>query len=166
MAGRQRLQRREERFKPAHVLLGIGPSALSLCFPSFSLLLQSCSYSWSPLPKQGCPTAPQALCHHQQKELCRQQLQQWLKQQSEQRSCMQPCLTALPPWSVPLLPGSHGRHLTGTHGTNRPSRKFPWPKDAEGFHQLVGTGGNIPPHPKTPRHNPSRNTASTKPSQG
>lgn len=164
MAGRQRLQQGEERAEPVGALLGIGPGSLPP-LPSFSLLLQSCSRS--PLPKQGCPTAPQARrCHQNFAGSGRSH------GRSSKASDVPMCGHAGPSPSPPL-PLSSPRATVATlpraPAPGHPSRNLPWPKDAQGSRQLAGTGGNSllppPPPPRTPKHNPCRNTASTRPAQ-
>lgn len=150
MAGRQRLQQGEERAEPVGALLGIGPGSLPP-LPSFSLLLQSCSRS--PLPKQGCPTAPQARrCHQNFAGSGRSH------GRSSKASDVPMCGHAGPSPSPPL-PLSSPRATVATlpraPAPGHPSRNLPWPKDAQGSRQLAGTGGNSllpPPPPQEPRN--------------
>lgn len=117
MAGRQRSQWREERSKPVHTLLGICPSALSLCSPPpFPFCCRAaatagglCQSRDVPLPLRHSAITSKNIFAGLFFGFFF-----WHKQRSEQRSCVQPrWLPSLPNLSLSSL-GAMGDSSLGS----------------------------------------------------
>lgn len=163
MAGRQRLRQREERSEPVRALLGIGPGSLPpppLLFPSAAEL------QLEPSAKAGvshCPSGTPLPSAEKTSQAAAAAMAEPAKRATSPRAAT---LTPLPPHLCPSprrepqWPPYPGLQHRATLPEICPGQKT---HKAPASLQALGEIPSCPP--RTPKHNPCRNTASTRPAQ-
>lgn len=147
MAGRQRLQQREERSEPVRALLGIGPGALSPPSSPFPFCYRAAAGALC--QSRGVPLPLRHAAANRKKNFAG-------GSRSHDRSSKAS--------EVPAE--SHSGHLTQGYSTGPPFQKSALAKRCTRLSPVCRHWGKYPPvPPRTPKHNPCRNTASTRPAQ-